>query len=287
MSGSLSVHIISDLRFSRSNGRKSSYSNGIMSERPPLLDRIGNRLTRHFPAERVRIAENERVVSFTFDDVPASAQTEGARILSSRGLKGTFYIAGGLTGTTDDEQTFISTDGQRDLYSDGHEIGCHTYSHTNVRTLSRQALKSDIERNDGHHLEVQPGLKTENFAYPYTNASPRARRELLKRFKTCRGGHLGINRGLIDPGYLSTVEIRPAYAEEWLLSWIDDLKNQPGWLIFFTHDVSQNPTQYGCYTHVLENLIEHALSSDIDVLPVRDALQKLNLSEQIDNRLRR
>ncbi|MES0882012.1 polysaccharide deacetylase family protein [Roseibium sp. SCP14] len=258
-----------------------------MSERPPLLDRIGNRLTRHFPAERVKIAEDKSVVTFTFDDVPASAQEDGARILSSHGVKGTFYIAGGLTGTSDEEQTFISKDGQRSLVSDGHEIGCHTYTHANVRTLNVQSLRSEIVRNDGHQLEIQPGLRTENFAYPYTNATPRARKELLRRFKTCRGGQLGINRGLIDPGYLHTVEIRPDYSEEWLLSWIDDVRKQPGWLIFFTHDVAEAPSQYGCYTHVLKNLVEHALELELDVLPVRDALQKLNLSEQIDNRFTR
>ncbi len=42
------------------------------------------------------------LVSFTFDDVPASAYVNGAAILERYGMRGTFYIAAGIGGTLDE-----------------------------------------------------------------------------------------------------------------------------------------------------------------------------------------
>jgi len=257
-----------------------------MSDRPPLLDRISNRLVRHFPAQQIRIPDQSPVISFTFDDVPKSAQTEGARILADHDVQGTFYISGSLTGKNHGDEPYISLEGQRRLLADGHEMACHTFSHSNVRTLSNPVLQEDIERNNKHFMECEPKLRVHNFAYPYTNASLAARRELLKRYRTCRGGLSGINRGLVDRGYLSAVEIRPDTPVEQLIGWINDLQKSAGWLIFFTHDVGNEPSQYGCYSSVLEKLVSHALDLNFDVLPVNDSLVKMGLIDEIDNAMR-
>ncbi len=253
-----------------------------MKERPPIIDRISNRLVRHLPTGTIRIPDTKSVVSFTFDDVPVSAHTVGARIVSSFGKRATFYVSGSLTGQSHDGQPQITLDGLRSLAEDGHEIGCHTYSHTNVRSIGKAGLQEDIRRNDILFEKCLPNQHTQNFAYPYAISGLQARKELLKRFRTCRGGQAGINRGAIDRGYLRAIDIRSGLPAEQLTGWIDDLKRSPGWLIFFTHDVGSNPSRYGCYSHVLEKLISHAIASDFHVLSVNDALTELDLVKQID-----
>ncbi|MCB8835211.1 polysaccharide deacetylase family protein, partial [Escherichia coli] len=61
-------------------------------------DRITDRLMRRMPGPRLHIPVSRPVVSFTFDDVPDTALTNGARILEDHGVRGTFYIAGSLEG---------------------------------------------------------------------------------------------------------------------------------------------------------------------------------------------
>ncbi|MGZ6012840.1 MAG: hypothetical protein ACXWK0_13450, partial [Caulobacteraceae bacterium] len=66
-------------------------------------------LSRAATSARVRLTRNvklngldthlaEPVVSFTFDDFPRSALTEGGGVLRERGWAGTYYAAGGFCG---------------------------------------------------------------------------------------------------------------------------------------------------------------------------------------------
>jgi peptidoglycan/xylan/chitin deacetylase (PgdA/CDA1 family) len=74
-----------------------------------LADRISNRLMRHLPVATLEVPSQTPTVSFTFDDAPDSALTTGAQILEAHGVRGTFYIAGGLAGRTEPVGTMISS----------------------------------------------------------------------------------------------------------------------------------------------------------------------------------
>lgn len=240
-----------------------------------LADRIANRVMRHLPNPALRIADRTPIVSFTFDDVPNTALESGARILEKHGVSGTFYVAGGLVGRREAGLNLISIDGCRELAERGHEIGCHTYSHRNIRPLGAQALTEDLDRNAAFLSQNVRGLRARNFAFPYNLASPLARRTLALRYQTCRGGWQGINRGPTDPGYLKAVAISPNTIEQNRDSrWIDEVADSPGWLIFFTHDVSDRPSPWGCTPEVLERLVSCALERGCVVLPVDQALRR-------------
>jgi peptidoglycan/xylan/chitin deacetylase (PgdA/CDA1 family) len=92
-------------------------------------------------------------------------------------------------------------------------VGCHTFSHPNVRRLNRRDLAGDLDKNAAYLSEALPGLKARNFAFPYNLASPLARRAPAGRFCSCRGSWEGINRGSTDAGYLKSVEICPSQVQ--------------------------------------------------------------------------
>lgn len=237
-----------------------------------LGDRIANRIMRHLPAPGLRVTDTTPLVSFTFDDVPDSAKYKGARILEDNGVRGTFYIAGGLTGQRLAGRTIISTSDCIELARKGHEVGCHTFSHDNVRMLPNDQLVADLDRNSSYFAS-ELGIQARNFAFPFNIASPMARRLLTQRYRTCRGGQEGINRGATDPGYLYSVEIRqPDDYVETLTDWVDDLVANPGWLIFFTHDISTTPTPFGCRPEAFERLVKYVIDAGCTVLPVDEAL---------------
>ncbi len=67
---------------------------------------------------------------------------------------------------------------------------------------------------------------------------------------------------------------------------IDSLKNMirdtgenGGWLIFYTHDVTQSPSPYGCRVDQLECLIQFAAKLQIPILTVSDALRKFSATD--------
>ena len=112
-----------------------------------LVDRLANRLIWRFAAKPRDVVTDVPLISFTFDDVPDSALHNGATILERHGVRGTFYIAGGLAGRVEVDRTLISSDGCADLADRGHEVGCHTYSHTKIRRMSGGGLARDLDRN--------------------------------------------------------------------------------------------------------------------------------------------
>ncbi|OCO99262.1 polysaccharide deacetylase family protein [Ensifer sp. LC499] len=241
-----------------------------------LVDRVANRLIWRFASKPRDVKTDVPLVSFTFDDVPDSALHNGAAILERHGARGTFYIAGGLAGRVEPDRTLISPQGCADLAARGHEIGCHTYSHRKIRDMSGAALAADLDRNADYLRRSGVDAATTNFAFPYNAAWPLSRRELGRRYRTCRAAGESVNRASVDPLMLKAVEIRqPETEARALTGWIDDVVARPGWLVFFTHDIASRPTSYGCTPETFDHLAQYAVAKGCVVLPVERVLDRL------------
>ncbi len=240
-----------------------------------LIDRISNRLIWKMARRTRTVATDVPIVSFTFDDVPDTALTNGASILEKHDAAGTFYIAGGLEGLVEPDRRLISRDGCLELFRRGHEIGSHTFTHHRLRSYGK-SLSADLERNSEYLREAGITRPASNFAFPYNAAWPLARRELARRYRTCRGAGEAINRGPVDPLMLQSVEIRqPEDHVRGLTTWIDDALKNPGWLIFFTHDIAETPTPYGCTPGAFEHLVGYARKRGCSILTVEAATRTL------------
>ncbi len=241
-----------------------------------FADRLANRMIWKFAGGRRALTTDVPLVSFTFDDVPDSALDEGAAILERHGVRGTFYIAGGLAGQVEPERVLIAPDGCRELAERGHEVGCHTFSHRRIRDIPRSELPQDLDRNAAYLAGAGVAPPPVNFAFPYNAAWPLARAEFRRRFRSCRGAGEAINRGRVDPLMLKAVEIRQPDAQARALTrWIDEVAEAPGWLVFFTHDIAARPTTHGCTPETFERLVAYAVERGCTVLPVDRALDRL------------
>lgn len=240
-----------------------------------LTDRLANRFVRHVPGPRRLINPLRPIVSFTFDDAPDSAWLKGAPILEEADARGTYYIAGSLVGTEEPDRKLISAQGCADLAARGHELACHTFSHRRLADFTAAQLAADLDAN-GTFLTGCDGRTTKrNFALPFTMSWPPAQAVLRERFTTNRGGRAGINRGSIDPHNLFAVELRHAdFSLERLAGLIDDLVGNPGWLVFFTHDISDVPTRYGLTPTQFSALVELS-AQRCAIMTVEAAVQEL------------
>ncbi|MCA6124948.1 polysaccharide deacetylase family protein [Bradyrhizobium sp. WSM 1704] len=246
-----------------------------------LAGRLTNRLIRATPWQLIDVPTRKPIVSFTFDDVPDTALRSGATILEAHSVRGTFYIAGGLEGRIEADRTLIDAAGCRELVARGHEIGCHTYGHQDLRHVDRSFLAADLACNARYLDAIDPRRSRRNFAYPYNSGCLGKRPMLAHAYRSCRAGGEAINRGPTDPTFLRAVEIRQSEAHvRGLTRWIDALVADPGWLIFFTHDISPTPTPYGCTPAAFARLVGHAVERGCCVLTIDAALDRMGFRER-------
>ena len=207
--------------------------------------------------------------------MPISALVNGAQVLERYGVRGTFFAAGGMAGAEHDGQPMLTTDDYRDLARRGHEIGHHTFAHRTPWTLGR-GYSADLVRND---IFLAPILGTapRNFAFPYGRSSPGARDLVARRFRSSRGVESGVNRQSSDLDLLRAVGIEGHMRAEQLTHWIDEVVASPGWLIFLTHDVQEQPSAFGTTPAILDALVGRSIASGAEVLTIDSALDRLEI----------
>ena len=157
------------------------------------------------------------------------------------------------------------------LVASGHELGCHTFSHQPCWRLSAAELDEDLDRNARSSRFALGEKPFVTFAYPYGLASAAAKRLVAARFAAVRHIRKGINAGTIDMAELRANEISADTPAQALNRLIDRCRDRNGWLLLFTHDISETPSPWGCTPALFAELVERAVASGCSVLPVGDA----------------
>jgi peptidoglycan/xylan/chitin deacetylase (PgdA/CDA1 family) len=218
------------------------------------------------------------VVSFTFDDFPRSAWVNGGAILEKHDLRGTYYAAMGLAGTAGNLGPMFDADDLRAAHAQGHEIACHTFTHRDCCRASPAAIAAEIADNAAALSDVLGDAAIPNFAYPFGGVSLTAKSALGSRFDSCRGTGRGMNAGTVDLADLFSTSIYAGgFDRERLCRQIDDAQALGGWTIFYTHDVCDEPSDFGCTPAQLASIVAYA-AENAAVLPVRDVLASLRLA---------
>lgn len=245
-----------------------------------LISKLNRRWARLAARAPMSVELDHAIVSFTFDDFPKSAAVEGAALLEAHGWRGTYYAAAGYAGQdTHHGAMFDAGDLQR-LVANGHEIGCHTHSHLDGSSVAPADMLADIERNEAALRALGYDGPLESFAYPYGEVTPATKRLLANRFSSLRGVQAAINRGRCDRSLLKSVPVdggEPGIARA--VEAAHALTQDPGWLIFYIHDVQDTPTPWGCTPAQLSRVCDAVEESGARVLTVAAALAELEHAE--------
>lgn len=234
------------------------------------LTRFIARMAQVRPA---RMQGRRPVASITFDDFPKSAWTVGGALLARHKLRGTYYAAGNFCGRTVNSTVFYDESDLRALAAAGHEIACHGYGHEQTPLLSNQALAADRQRNAQFLAPFLGGAKLESYAYPHGASSLRTKKFLAPLFTNLRGVHQGINEGRIDLAQLNAMPIeKRSFSKEIIAAAIGRALRNNGWISFYTHDVSETPSEYGATPAMLAEVLDRLAEARIDVLPMREAV---------------
>lgn len=251
-------------------------------------DRLAVRMVGHFPRRTIDLTPDRPIVSFTFDDAPQSAADNGARLVEQAGGRATFYLSGRLMRDGSPDDVMIDERQARELAARGHEIGCHSFAHRKLGGFARGELQADLRANDAVLRRADGREDPRNFAVPFTMATPGTQAELRSRYLTSRGGWPGVNRAATDPHFLKAVELREErLTQPHVTDTLNAIKDVPGWLIFFAHDISDQPGMFGCSTSGFARLVEMVADTGCQMLTVDGALEAMGVRTELKRRMGR
>jgi peptidoglycan/xylan/chitin deacetylase (PgdA/CDA1 family) len=216
------------------------------------------------------------IVSFAFDDFPRTAYVTGGSILKKFGVHGTYYTAIGLMNTSNDLGEQFRAADLNSLLADGHELAGHTFSHIPSSSVPLLAFQQDVIKGQEAIQEVTGSSPSANFAYPYGDVTLAAKKALGGQMMSCRSIYGGINGPDLD---LSLLRANNLYGDVDRLAYVEGLisenKKQQGWLIFYTHDVRDTPSRFGCTPALLELAVSAVIRSGSTISTVAHLVDKL------------
>jgi peptidoglycan/xylan/chitin deacetylase (PgdA/CDA1 family) len=241
-----------------------------------LLQRLeksfSEKLSRNWPLASRQGRSTTPVVSFTFDDFPQSAVTNGARILQSRGVRGSFYVAGSYEGRCEHDIDYFTREDLQALAEDQHEIGCHTFGHVRLPGAKPAQIHADLQRNAEFVDSALGGYRMSSFAYPYGHVNVFKKALIGRSFPLARGIWPGVNSRKIDIQQLKAIPLeKRSFDLPRILEALDAAKAVAGWVIFFSHDVSDSPSPYGCAPDDLARIVDASQERGFEILPVKNA----------------
>lgn len=241
-----------------------------------LKGKLRRRLALLAHRKPIRMRLGTPMLSFSFDDAPASAVQTGAAILEARGLKATYYISAGLAGETGPMGRYATLDEVAGLERGGHEIACHTYSHLDCGQATASQIVESIDLN-ARALASIGVTRLESFAYPYGDVSRPAKGVLDSRFRTARTVQAGMVESGSDANQLPSVGIEGDEGEEDAFDWLNDASAARAWLILYTHDVSETPSPWGCTPDALSRIADAAAKARFEIVTVSEGARRLGL----------
>jgi peptidoglycan/xylan/chitin deacetylase (PgdA/CDA1 family) len=195
-------------------------------------------------------AATNTVVSLTFDDGQAS-QYSTLPMLSSRGMRGTYYINSALVGSS---SYYMPWSQIHDLYNAGNEIGGHTLHHADLTRVSSTEAQREV-CDDRTALIGQGFSAVTSFAYPYAAVDNTAEQIVQNCGYTSGRGVGGISSGnvcgdcpyaeTIPPGNPNNLQTPEAADSSTTLSQLQSYVTNAeshggGWVVLVFHGICSN-----------------------------------------------
>lgn len=242
-----------------------------------IIRRIIGRVNRQAAASLWRreysLPDRGPVVSFTFDDFPRSALKIGGTILKAYGGCGTYYAAMGLMGSAGKLGEYFCPEDLKRLLADGHELGSHTFNHLSCLATPFPVFQADAQKGREAVINFTGRPESHQFAYPFGHMTLKAKGRIGSQMSSCRSTIKGVN---VSPVDLHMLRANCLYSHTTDFASIDQLfrinDRRRGWLIFYTHDISENPTSFGCKPGQFENVVRSAIHSRARILTVGSVL---------------
>jgi peptidoglycan/xylan/chitin deacetylase (PgdA/CDA1 family) len=238
-----------------------------------LARELKTRWLQRFASRPVRIRLEAPLVSLSFDDVPISAIENGLPLLVKHGVKATFYVSLGIQPSG----AFISRDAIREVARDGHEIGCHTYTHYQLSRGSSAGLLADAARSRIALADAMDGRPPRSFSFPFGELSFASKRGLAAHYDSLRSSRDGVNSGLADLNCLRANSLGCAsFARDRIDALLDHTSRSGGWLILYTHGICDTPGRWDLTPGMLAGLLSAVADRGLRFVTVAEAVRRVS-----------
>ncbi len=240
------------------------------------MERTQDRIVNRLPPWSMPVRAEQGTLSITFDDFPRSAWLAGGPILARFGARATYYLSGGFCGIVQNDVAFYSAQDVTELVAAGHELGCHTFDHHSTFKVDLGTYLASVRRNAAFVETILPGYRLRSHAYPYGHVRASHRRALTPLFDGLRGV-----RGPRDVARYTPKMLRAAGLEQWQSGRIDwpglivDTARRRGWLIAYSHGVTDQPSPFDARPEDLERVLDLAAKEGLRFATVGETLRQL------------
>ena len=149
----------------------------------------------------------EKPVMLTYDDTDLTHFEVAAAEMKKYNFKGVFFIMTVSIG----RPGYMSSEQIKQLSSEGHIIGCHTWDHHNVKKYKPEDWKLQVEKPI-RQLQAITGSPVKYFAFPFGLWNEEAI-DPLKQYGFTAAFQLTEKRSISDPLYTIRRMIVPGYWE--------------------------------------------------------------------------
>jgi len=134
--------------------------------------------------------------------------------------------------------------------------------------------------------EITGQVDSGNFAFPFGEVTLNAKRDVGRDVASCRGIWQGLNGPEVDLNLLRATSLygdsdNNARVEELIL----ENEREKSWLIFYSHDVQDTPSRFGCTPALLEFAVSFASQRRARILTVADVVAELGGSALVQTRV--
>lgn len=145
--------------------------------------------------------ESARKFAVTFDDGFQNVFDLGLEILSRHRVTAVQFIVSGFIGKQntwditkgDSAEPLMDAAQIKDWLAAGHEIGSHSATHRNLKTLSDAEVKEEVS-SSRKSLEDAFGVQIRHFCYPFGGWTPKVRERVIEAgYQTACGVEFGVN----------------------------------------------------------------------------------------------
>lgn len=198
----------------------------------------------------------EPLISVTFDDGWEVTYSDAMPLLQKYGIHTTQYV---LTGVEDD-QKYLSWKQIQAIHETGHEIGCHSHTHPDLRVLSNEDLYTQVH---GCKTELNNRFgETASFASPYGAFDQRTISVIRNDFTSQRNTNGDSSNGVTDDDVNlaqnfnqfniigMTIKRDTSVAE--IKSLVNYTIEHNGWLVLTYHQADDGGSKYGIDIQSLE-----------------------------------
>jgi peptidoglycan/xylan/chitin deacetylase (PgdA/CDA1 family) len=215
----------------------------------------------------------QAVASYTFDDFPETAYTIAGRMIEEAGARATYFANAEFMSQFVDGISYYTPELLKEIHAKGHEIGCHGGEHVALGMKGPAFARASASRNLAAMRQVLgEDFQMTSFAYPFGDVSPPVKWAMGRRYALCRGVQHGRNGPMVDLAQLRVASLEHRHWDEGrMAATIRDAKGKNQWLIFLSHDISENPTLYGSTPAIVGRSLELLASEGIPILTLKAA----------------